>query len=195
LLESLTVCSRLEFVLVNADQSSHSSSDAVGFLERLPRHPLCRVPRRWLPSGAGRARGRMLHPGRVEGRAPASLVIASELMVEALVGHAKQNLSSPESELRPGCHSACTQQGERAQSDEGSSNIFIVLQPRAVGCRPHAEGDRGTARHARSPAIMPVRKTPSKVPAPPMETTGAANSLIRSRFRRSAPIKVPIEPE
>ena len=48
--------------------------------------------------------------------------------------------------------------------------------------------------HASSPAMMPVRNTPSKVPAPPIETTGAPSSAIRSRLRRSAPIRVPIDP-
>src|SRR5262249_11355605 len=42
---------------------------------RLPRRPLHRVPRRALPPGARRARGRMLHAGRVEGRTPAALVV------------------------------------------------------------------------------------------------------------------------
>src|SRR2546422_6683047 len=48
--------------------------------------------------------------------------------------------------------------------------------------------------HASSPAMMPVRNTPSKVPAPPIETIGAPSSAIRSRLRRSAPIRVPIDP-
>jgi hypothetical protein len=33
----------------------------------------------------------MLHPRRVEGRTPAALVIAGELKVEALVGHADRD--------------------------------------------------------------------------------------------------------
>jgi hypothetical protein len=40
------------------------------------------------PSGARRARRRVLHPGRVEGRAPAALVVLGQLEVEALVVHA-----------------------------------------------------------------------------------------------------------
>ena len=44
-------------------------------------------------------------------------------------------------------------------------------------------------------ATMPVRKTPSKVPAPPIEATGAPSPRIRSRLSRSAPIKVPMQPE
>ena len=46
-----------------------------------------------------------------------------------------------------------------------------------------------------SPATRPVRNTPSKVPAPPIETTGAPSSPSRYRFKRSAPIRAPIEPE
>jgi hypothetical protein len=46
-----------------------------------------RMPRRRLPAGARRARRRVLHPGRVEGRAPPALVVLSQLEVEALPVH------------------------------------------------------------------------------------------------------------
>ena len=57
-------------------------------VQRLPRRPLCRVPRRRLPPRARRARRRVLHAGRIEGSSPAALVVAGELKVEALVRHA-----------------------------------------------------------------------------------------------------------
>jgi len=38
---------------------------------------------------------------------------------------------------------------------------------------------------------MPVRKMPSKVPAPPIEAIGAPSPWIFPRFSRSAPISVP----
>jgi hypothetical protein len=50
-----------------------------GSSSKPPRRPLRRVPRRALPSGAGRARDRVLHGGRVERRAPAALGVAREL--------------------------------------------------------------------------------------------------------------------
>jgi hypothetical protein len=53
----------------------------------LPRRPLRRVPRRALPRGASRARGRVLHSSRVEGRAPAALVVPGELEIVALARH------------------------------------------------------------------------------------------------------------
>jgi hypothetical protein len=46
------------------------------------------MPRRALPSGAGRARGRVLHPGRVEGRSPEAFVVPRELEIVALARHA-----------------------------------------------------------------------------------------------------------
>src|SRR5437899_337947 len=46
-----------------------------------PRRPLRRVPRRALPPGACRARRRVPHPGRVERRAPALLVVARETVL------------------------------------------------------------------------------------------------------------------
>ena len=43
-------------------------------------------------------------------------------------------------------------------------------------------------------AKTPVTKMPSKVPAPPMEATGAPNPSILSRLSRSAPISAPMLP-
>jgi len=45
-----------------------------------------------------------------------------------------------------------------------------------------------------STAAMPVRKMPSKVPAPPIEAIGALSSPNLPKFMRSAPINVPREP-
>ena len=67
--------------------SGRGLATRAGLLQRLPRGPLRRVPRRPLPAGAGRARGRVLHPARVEGRSPASVIILSQLKVEALAMH------------------------------------------------------------------------------------------------------------
>src|SRR6266851_4275060 len=55
-------------------------------------------------------------------------------------------------------------------------------------------GRAGVATPASRTARMPVRKMPSNVPAPPIEATGAPRPVILSRFMRSAPISVPIEP-
>src|ERR1700734_787493 len=55
-------------------------------------------------------------------------------------------------------------------------------------------GRDGETIPASRTARMPVRKMPSKVPAPPMGATGAPRPLILSRLERSAPINVPIEP-
>jgi hypothetical protein len=43
-------------------------------------------------------------------------------------------------------------------------------------------------------AIMPLKKTPSNVPAPPMLATGAPTLEILGRFTKSAPINVPSTP-
>ena len=42
--------------------------------------------------------------------------------------------------------------------------------------------------------MIPVKKMPSKVPALPMEATGAPNSGIFFKFNKSAPLRVPKEP-
>lgn len=46
-------------------------------------------------------------------------------------------------------------------------------------------------RLARKTARIPLRKMPSKVPAPPIEATGAPRPWIFPRLRRSAPTRVP----
>src|SRR5262245_3809025 len=73
-----------------ADQSLRTKNrrmrlgETIDLLQRLPRRPLRRAPRRALPRGAGRARGRVLHPGRVESRPPATVVVLRQLQVEDL---------------------------------------------------------------------------------------------------------------
>src|SRR5438128_1968945 len=64
-----------------------------------PRHARAR---RAFPSGACRARGRVLHPGRVEGRPPALLVVPRELEVEALTGHPDGDVSDAGPGVEPG---------------------------------------------------------------------------------------------
>src|SRR5262245_61172192 len=59
--------------------------------QRIPHCTLDRLPRRACPSSARRARRRVLHSGRVEGRPPAALVIPRELKVVALVSHADRD--------------------------------------------------------------------------------------------------------
>src|SRR5262249_6411417 len=71
-------------------------------VQRPPRRPLRRVPRRRFPSGALRARGRVLHPGRVERGAPASLVVLRQLEIEALVVHPSGHAPGPGPGIEPG---------------------------------------------------------------------------------------------
>src|SRR5262249_2274838 len=63
--------------------------------QRFPRRPPRRVPRRRLPTGARRARRRVLHPTCVEGRPPAALVVLGQLKVEALATHPGHNVAEP----------------------------------------------------------------------------------------------------
>jgi hypothetical protein len=64
--------------------------------------PLRRVPRRALPPGARRACGGVLHPRRVEGRAPALLVVPSELKVIALARHPDCDAADAGPGVQPG---------------------------------------------------------------------------------------------
>src|SRR4029434_3981239 len=64
--------------------------------------PLHRLPRRALPSGARRARRRVLHARRVERRPPAALVISRELEIVALARHADDDVADPSPRVEPG---------------------------------------------------------------------------------------------
>ena len=68
-------------------ESSRSELLAACAAQRLPGRPLGRGPGHALPRDARRARRRVLHPGRVEGRSPPALVVLSQLEVEALPVH------------------------------------------------------------------------------------------------------------
>ena len=60
------------------------------------------MPRRALPAGADRTRRGVLHAGRVEGRAPALLVVARELEILALAGHAGGHAADAGPGIEPG---------------------------------------------------------------------------------------------
>jgi hypothetical protein len=51
---------------------------------------------------ASRAAWRMLHPGRAKRRPPASLVVLSQLQIEALAVHPHRNAPNPSPRVQPG---------------------------------------------------------------------------------------------
>src|SRR5439155_26338342 len=69
--------------------------------QRGPRRALDRMPRRALPRRGRGARDRVLHPARVERRAPALLVVAGELKVVALTSHTHGALSDAVPRVQP----------------------------------------------------------------------------------------------
>ena len=86
-------------------------------------------------------------------------------------------------------------QGRRRHAGGLAKTGRVILAPIPFSVAYQAgRGRDGEAIPASSTARMPVRKMPSKVPAPPIEATGAPRPLILSRLRRSAPTSVPIEP-
>jgi hypothetical protein len=68
----------------------------------LPRRPLRRTPRRPFPPGAGGARRRVLHPGRVERCAPAAVVVLRQLQIKALAVHADGDVADAGPGVEPG---------------------------------------------------------------------------------------------
>src|SRR5207249_2016346 len=89
----LRAVERREATATQTDRIAHSLV-SVCVLERVP-WTLDGVPRRALPTGTGRARRRMLHSGRGEGRALAPLVIPGQLKVVALPSHTDGDVSDP----------------------------------------------------------------------------------------------------
>jgi hypothetical protein len=69
------------------------------------RRPLRRVLRRALPSGARRARRRVLGPARVERRPPAAFVVLRQLEVVALARHADRDPANAGPGVEPGAES------------------------------------------------------------------------------------------
>src|SRR5262245_29943122 len=87
--------------------------------QRLPCGPLGRVPGRALPAGADRTRRGVLHAGRVESRTPPLLVIAGELQVEALAGHADRDLADASPGIEPRAQTMeCAVVGRRREAGE-----------------------------------------------------------------------------
>ena len=76
------------------------------------------------PRGAGRSRGRVFHPGRVEGRSPAALVLARELQIVALSRHPDDDVSDPGPRVEPGAESVerATARGHRAPGEPERRN-------------------------------------------------------------------------
>jgi hypothetical protein len=60
-----------------AQRRTSPLSSSIQLHQRLPRRPLCRVPRRALPASARRTRRRVLHPGSLERRPPAAAYLRS----------------------------------------------------------------------------------------------------------------------
>jgi hypothetical protein len=72
-----------------------------------------------------------------------------------------------------------------------------VLATRDCGhvWEPPAPPANAGASQASSTAMIPVRKMPSNVPAPPIDTTGVRSVARFLRLSRSAPINTPNVPE
>src|SRR5262249_45256426 len=79
-----------------------AASSVIRLVKRLPRRPLRCAPRRRLPARARRARRRVLHAGRVEGRPPAALVVLGQLEVEALAVHPGSDAPDTGPGIEPG---------------------------------------------------------------------------------------------
>src|SRR5438445_12801288 len=99
-------CAYSEWSMTASPHSRHATRPLLlappGILQRLPRCPLCRVPRRALPSGSRCTRRRVFHPARVEGRAPASVIVLDQLQVVALAVHPHGHVPNSGLRVPPG---------------------------------------------------------------------------------------------
>ena len=78
------------------------STHALSLPQRLPRRPRRREPRRALPSGARRARRRVLHAGCVEGSSPTPVIVLSQLWVVSLPVHPHGHMPDARPRVEPG---------------------------------------------------------------------------------------------
>src|SRR2546422_1012848 len=69
--------------------------------QQIPRRPLHRPPRGPFPRAPRGARWRVLHPGHVERRSPALLIVAGELQVVALADHAHGDVADAAPRVQP----------------------------------------------------------------------------------------------
>src|SRR4029450_474787 len=125
-------------------ESSRPELWAVCSVQRHPRRALRRAPGRALPASARRARRGVLHPGRVEGRSPAALVIACELEVVTLVRHADRDPPDASPRVQPGAEGmeGAVIGGHRAPGEADSSTQELA-----------ALVEHGASRAPRPPAL------------------------------------------
>jgi hypothetical protein len=94
--------------------------------------PLRRVPGRALPRGAGRARGRVLHAGRVERRAPAAFVVLGQLEVEALAVHPDGDVPDAGPGVEPGAQgverSIVRRHGAPGEADRSTKELAALVE-------------------------------------------------------------------
>src|SRR5437867_11009231 len=90
----------------------------LSLLQRVPR----RAPRRALPPCAGCARRRVLHARRVERRAPAALVVLSQLQIIALAVHPDGDVADAGPGVEPGPQCP-REQGARGESECRSEEL------------------------------------------------------------------------
>ena len=110
---------------------------------------LNRPPRRRLPRGAGSACRRVFHPCRVERRAPASVVVLSQLQIEALTVHPDGDVADAGPGVEPG-REAPTARGRR----RASSTRRIRLLPAEAG---RVGQSRSAGRFALGRVLQDVR--------------------------------------
>ncbi len=86
----------------------------------------------------------------------------------------------------------CAAQARVARIERSEIRDQPCESPGLVWSRAHHPGNYARREKlASSTATIPVRKIPSKVPAPPIEATGAPSPRTTPRLSRSAPIRVP----
>ena len=122
------------------------------------------------PPSACRARGRMLHPGRVEGRSPTSLVVLSQLQVVALgcIPTATPNAgpTSPSTSEGHGGRGRRTGEESPGQShsphNAAASRILQIMgwYWGLVGARTRRSRDSPPRATGRFPEVLSTRRRP-----------------------------------
>jgi hypothetical protein len=112
------------------DRAHQATGLGVQSLQGLRGGSLRRVPRRALPPSAVALVWRVLHPGRVERRAPPAFVIPRELEVEALARHADGDVADAGPGVEPSAErpESAVVRGHRAPGEADGSTQELAAR-------------------------------------------------------------------
>ena len=150
-------------------------------VQRPPPPPAASPATASLPRGAGRGRRAVLHPGRVEGRAPPAIVVLRQLQVEPLAMHARGDVADARPRIEPGAVPRVRGRTRRRAAGEADGRSWDV-PPESTPI----EAWRGARFSARE------RKRATRGPGGPEPLDTWCYLLVRRRVTWVPPLNMPV---